>query len=122
MKKKQTRTPVEAEFKREAVRLVRENPEQTMVSIARGLGIEPNQLYAWVNQAKRLKENAFPGHGNSSDEVQALRRELKLVTQERDILKNAIRSRLPSHNGRDEIRIHRAISLKMAVSIDVQSS
>ncbi len=87
--KRQRRT-IEPDFKREAVRLVAENPDRTKAEIARQLGVDPKVLYTWINEATKHGANAFPGPGNTTDEVIALRRELKLVTQERDILKNAI--------------------------------
>lgn len=90
MATKRTRQTVEPDFKREAVRLVEENPTRTKASIARELGIEPHAFYEWIREARKHQQNAFPGRGNATDEVVTLRRELKLVTQERDILKNAI--------------------------------
>lgn len=78
------------DFKREAVRVVLENPGKSKAQIARELGIDPKALYAWLQEYRKHETEAFPGNGNSTDEVVALRRELKLVTQERDILKNAV--------------------------------
>ncbi len=89
------------DFKREAVRVVLENPDKSKAQIARELGTDPKALYAWMQEHRKRDDAAFPGNGKSTDEVVALRRELKLVTQERDILKNAIGTSL---NGRNEIR------------------
>jgi len=87
--KRQRRTVV-PDFKREAIRLVAENPTRSKVSIARKLGIDPKALYTWIKEAKLHNERVFPGQGNPTEEVVVLRREVKLVTQERDILKNVI--------------------------------
>jgi transposase-like protein len=94
------------DFKREVVRVVLENPDKSKAHIARELGIDPKALYAWMQEYRKHDDTAFPGNGKNTDEVAALRRELKLVTQERDILKNAISSGLPSLNGRDEILLY----------------
>ena|GEM_PF-1550896 len=67
-----------------------DNPTRSKVSIARELGIDPKALYPWIKEAKLHNERVFLGHGNPTDEVVVLRREVKLVTQERDILKNVI--------------------------------
>lgn len=84
------RQKVDAEFKREAVKLALESTDKPRAQIARDLGIAPKRLYKWIQQYQQNGEKAFPGNGHCIDETAALRRELKLVTQERDILKNAI--------------------------------
>lgn len=90
MSSQKVRRRNDPEFKREAVRLVLESPGRSKAQIARDLGIDPKALYVWMQEYRKHNADAFPGNGNSNDEVAALRRELKLVTQERDILKNAI--------------------------------
>jgi len=72
------------------LKLVADYPDRSKTSIARELGIDPNALYAWIAEAKKHPEHAFPGNGNSADAVATLRREPEMVTQERDILKNAL--------------------------------
>ena len=87
---KRTRQPMDAQFRAEAVKLVREHPERQKASIARELGIEPKTLYAWI-QADKKQRASLPGDAEDSAEENArLRHELKVVTQERDILKNAV--------------------------------
>jgi len=61
MSAKKTRRTVDPEFKRAALKLVMDNPDRSKTSIARELGIEPNALYAWVAEAKKHPEHAFPG-------------------------------------------------------------
>jgi transposase len=81
------------EFKEEAVRLL-ETGDKPVTELARELGIRRNQLYKWKEQLTKKGDAAFPGHGGrprkeDEDEVVRLRRELKRVTEERDILKKA---------------------------------
>jgi transposase len=81
------------EFKLEAVRLVQKGNSASRV--AEQLGIRSDTLRHWKQQVEG-KEGAgsetFPGSGrvaNAEQEVRRLRRELELVTQERDFLKKA---------------------------------
>ena len=80
------------EFKLEAVRLL-ELGEKSGAQLALELGIQRNQLYKWQAQLKKHGEKAFRGPGQKSlaeqSEVERLKRELKQVTEERDILKKA---------------------------------
>ena len=62
--------------------------------LALELGIQRNQLYKWQEQIKKTgTDRAFRGPGrkplNEQSEVERLKRELKKVTEERDILKKA---------------------------------
>lgn len=80
------------EFKREAVKQVRERGIPA-AQVARSLGIHENVLRAWVRQTQDDPEQAFPGRGQmktSDAELARLQRELKKVTAERDILKKAL--------------------------------
>jgi transposase len=82
-----------SEFKLEAVRLVQKGNSASRV--AEQLGIRCDMLRHWKQQveASGLPETeVFPGQGrvgNAEQEVRRLRRELELVTQERDFLKKA---------------------------------
>jgi len=57
--------------------------------VARSLGIHPNQLYSWKRKFSDQGEKAFPGKGHLT-ELSALRRKLRDVEMERDILKKAV--------------------------------
>lgn len=75
------------EFKIEAVRQVTE-AGHGVYDVAQRLGITTNSLYRWVKEfgpesATYLKEQA------ESDEIRRLKKELKRVTEERDLLKKA---------------------------------
>ena len=81
------------EFKLEAVRML-ERGEKPATQLAAELGIRRNLLHKWQEQLRsKGTEKAFRGPGAKSlselSEVERLRRELKRVTEERDILKKA---------------------------------
>lgn len=65
----------------------------SMTARAQELGLQRPLLQRWRAELERDGEAAFPGSGKQSGEaaeVAALRRELRAVQQERDILKAAI--------------------------------
>jgi transposase len=81
------------EFKLEAIKLM-EAGEKPATQLALELGIRRNQLHKWQAQLRSKGEvNAFRGPGakplSDYTEVEQLKRELKRVTEERDILKKA---------------------------------
>lgn len=81
------------EFKLEAVRLL-ELGQQPATQLALELGVARNQLYKWQEQVKQSgSDSAFRGPGrkplDQQSEIERLKRELKKVTEERDILKKA---------------------------------
>ena len=81
------------EFKLEAVKLL-ETGQKPATQLAWELGIRRNQLHKWQTQLRAKGEGgAFRGPGakplSEYSEVERLRRELKRVTEERDILKKA---------------------------------
>lgn len=80
-----------AEFKREAVRLMRDSGKSVAV-IARELGVPRNRLYKWQNDVEQKSEAAFPGSGHRSEpeaELARLRRENERLKEENIILKKA---------------------------------
>jgi transposase len=76
------------DFKISAVKMITEGG-QTGAEVARSLGIHPNRLYYWKKKFNGEGEKAFPGKGHLS-ELAALRRQLREVEMERDILKKAV--------------------------------
>ena len=77
-----------AEFKEEAVKLVREGG-YTNVEAARSLGIHPNLLRAW-RQKQEAQQNGLKSMTETEeDELRRLREEVKRLRMERDILKKA---------------------------------
>jgi transposase len=80
--------PYPLEFRREAVALLRSSGKP-VPQLAGELGISPQSLRNW---ARQIDVDAGKAEGLSSDEreeLRRLRRELKIVTEEREILKKA---------------------------------
>ena len=78
------------EFKAEAVRLSRE-PSQSIAQVAKDLGVADGVLRNWIKQA-----DADSGAGKSNilttvekEELSALRKEVKQLRMEREILRKA---------------------------------
>jgi transposase len=86
------RRKFDKQFILEALRLV-ERGGRPVTAIARDLGIHPNLIYKWRQVFQADGNDAFPGKGKlkpADEELRRLRRELEVVTQERDILKKAL--------------------------------
>jgi transposase len=78
-----------AEFKREAVRQLKESGKP-VATLARELGVARNKLYEWAELEKKHGAGAFPGSGRKpDDELTKLKRELERVKEENEILKKA---------------------------------
>ena len=85
-----TRRRYTEEFKKEAVRLVRESAHP-VAQVARDLGIPDNVLYRWNAQHRQAEAHGTTRTAQRA-EAEALtrvKRELARVTQERDFLKRA---------------------------------
>jgi len=81
-----------AEFKREAVKLARQDGV-SRAKVAQELGLNVTMLTRWVREAQAGKWDMAPGkplRTEQQQELERLRRELKRVTTERDILKKAV--------------------------------
>lgn len=79
------------QFKRDAVAMV--HAGKSVTEVARNLGIGHSLLQYWKNQVEKKEQQAFPGRGKPSPELEELRRvqkELEDVREERDILKKAL--------------------------------
>ena len=76
------------DFKISAVKMVTDGGHKA-AEVARSLGIHPNQLYNWKQKFSTNGEKAFPGKGHLT-EISALRKQLREVEMERDILKKAV--------------------------------
>ena len=81
------------EFKSDAVSLVLEQG-YSQAEAARNLGINSNMLSRWIRQFQDDSQNeeAFRGNGSQSleqKEINALRKKVKQLEQEREILKKA---------------------------------
>jgi len=86
------------EFKDSTIQLVLNSNEST-IKIAKDLDIHEKTLYAWVRAYKEANGIVIPSIGqgkkssivkeSDSEELKRLRKENKLLKQERDILKKA---------------------------------
>ena len=79
------------EFKRDAVGLVVKEGK-TVSEVARNLGIARSLLQHWVEQHADQDREGKPrkARGKESEEMKQLRKQLRDVTEERDILKKAL--------------------------------
>ncbi|OOW64218.1 transposase [Xanthomonas campestris pv. leeana] len=87
----QKRQRFTAEFKREAVRLLKAEDRPAAV-IARELGIPRNRLYKWATDLDAKGAGAFDGSGRAKanpDQLAKLQRENERLRQENEILKKA---------------------------------
>ena len=75
------------EFKIEAVKQVTERGYSAS-EVAKRLGTNPNSLYTWLKRYSQSPEEA-KNLDDKQVEINRLRKELKRVTEERDILKKA---------------------------------
>ena len=81
------------QFKVDAVELTLKG-NTSIKKVADDLGIDSHMLARWRRDYLAGKEEAFPGSGNAKDseaeKIRQLERELKAVTEEREILKKAL--------------------------------
>ena len=108
--------PYSAEFRAEAIRLVRTSGK-SKTAIAQDLGISLEALRAWLRQAEL---DAGERHdGLTSEEVaelRRLRREVKILREEREILVKAaafFSLGRPTHS-HEEVRVRRAIEGRLS--------
>lgn len=78
------------EFKADAVRLVLDE-DLTVARVARDLGVHANTLHNWVRKEESERAGVQPGalSEDVSQELQRLRRENRILREEREILKKA---------------------------------
>jgi len=79
------------EFKLEAIRLAQQQ-DVSIAEVARDLGLHDHVLRRWIKQYEEDPAHAFPGGGQlkpEQSEIAALRKEIKKLKAERDILKKA---------------------------------
>jgi transposase len=89
-----TRRKFSEEFKREAVALSYSSGK-SIEQVADDLGIHRSLLNRWRKEVNVSGQQAFPGHGVQKltpleEENIRLKRELAIVTEEREILKKAV--------------------------------
>lgn len=75
----------DAGFKQEAIKLVQAG--RSVAEVSRSLGIGENLLYKWRNDAKT---GVIAADTQQSNETDLLRKQVRQLEQERDILKKAL--------------------------------
>ena len=83
-----TRPPYPAEFREEAVRLARSSGKRTS-EIAADLGISYESLRKWIKQHEVDGGNTPGVTSSERDELRRLRRENRILREEREILRKA---------------------------------
>ncbi len=79
------------QFKKDAVAMVCSG--KTVTEVSNSLGVARSLLQYWKRQLDGEAADPFPGKGNVSsgdEDLRALKKKLKDVTEERDILKKAL--------------------------------
>ncbi len=85
-----THSPYPSEFKAEAVRLAR-GSDKSIPTLAADLGVSSEALRHWLRQADADAGREQPGDltTDEREELRRLRREVKVLQQEREILRKA---------------------------------
>jgi transposase len=82
------RTTYTDEFKADAVRLVIDE-QLSVARVARDLGMPANTLHSWVKKARASEAGGSELSTDERDELKRLRRENRILREERAILKKA---------------------------------
>jgi transposase len=83
-----TRPPYPEEFRREAVGLIRSG-QRSLAEASRSLGVSQQTLRNWLKQADVDEGRAEGLSGEEREELRRLRRENRVLREEREILKKA---------------------------------
>ena len=96
------------EFKAEAIQLVRSFPEKSIRQLAYELGISDQTLRNWIKQAQIDHGEREGLTTEEREELRRLRRENRILREEREILKKALRPSLQRKTGLGErLQAHR---------------
>ena len=83
-----TRPPFPAEFRREAVKLMRDS-DKPVPQLAKDLGVSENTLRNWSRQAEVDASEREGLTSEQLEELRRLRRENRTLQMEREVLKKA---------------------------------
>jgi len=98
--------PYPLEFRQEAVRLLRSSG-RPVPQLAAELGVSPQSLRNWARQID-IDEGRREGlSSDEREELSRLRREVRTLTEEREILKNAAVFFAKEGGTRERVRVHR---------------
>ncbi len=87
--KRQTkRRRYDAEFKSNALKLLEDG--RSVSSVSKSLGVKESLLYNWRSKSNKTREKAVSGALSLEQEVKQLKKQLRELEQERDILKKAL--------------------------------
>ncbi len=84
-----TRPPYDEEFRREAVQLLAEG-KRSLADLSRELGVSQQTLRNWRKQAGVEAGKVEGLTRDEREELRRVKRELRVVTEEREILKKAL--------------------------------
>lgn len=84
----QSKQPYPSEFRIEAVRLIREGGRRVS-EVSRNLGVSVETLRKWVRQEEIDSGNREGLTNSEREELQRLRRENRVLREEREILRKA---------------------------------
>lgn len=87
-KNQSKRRRYDADFKANALKLLEDG--RSVSSVALSLGINENMLYNWRSKSKKQKLKEATGEASLAAELKRLKKRLKEVEVERDILKKAL--------------------------------
>jgi transposase len=100
------------EFRREAIRLVRASDEDHPIpGIARQIGVSDGTLRNWVNQDEIDSGEREGLTTEEKEELRKLRREVRTLRQEKEILRKALRPSLPGKRSApvgEHLQVHRS--------------
>jgi transposase len=83
-----TRPPYPEEFRREAVGLIRSG-QRSLAEASRSLGVSQQTLRNWLKQEAVDSGQAEGVSSDEREELRRLRREVRVLREEREILKKA---------------------------------